>query len=93
MERNRGRTLREVGSRFASPETALGLVGTVEQVADRMIEIVDQAGGDGFLFGSSDLNRRTLAEITDGLVPALQDRGAVRDRYDHPMLRENLLQF
>jgi len=34
-----------------------------------------------------------LAEIADGLVPALQDRGLVRRRYTRATLRENLLEF
>lgn len=39
------------------------------------------------------LNRRVLAEIEDGLVPALQDRGLVPTAYEHAQFRDNLLAF
>jgi hypothetical protein len=54
---------------------------------------MEEVGGDGFLFSLPNVNRRTLAEIEDGLVPALQDRGLVRASYTHPTFRENLLEF
>ena len=31
-----------------------------------------EAGGDGFLFSLPNVSRRSIAEIEDGLVPALQ---------------------
>jgi FMN-dependent oxidoreductase (nitrilotriacetate monooxygenase family) len=76
-----------VGSREA------GLVGTAEDVADRMGEVMDEVGGDGFLLTHFTPTRRYVAEICDGLVPALQARGLTRTRYEHPTLRENLLAF
>jgi hypothetical protein len=39
------------------------------------------------------VSRRTIAEITDGLVPALQRRGLVRTAYAHKQFRDNLLDF
>ncbi len=40
------------------------------------------------------VNRRTLAEIEDGLVPALQDRGGLmRKAYEHKHFRDNLLAY
>jgi hypothetical protein len=39
------------------------------------------------------VNRRTLAEVEDGLIPALQARGLVRAAYSHAMFRDNLLEF
>jgi hypothetical protein len=41
----------------------------------------------------SNVNRRTLAEIEDGLIPALQDRGLTRKAYEHKQFRDNLLAF
>jgi hypothetical protein len=58
-----------------------------------MAEAMQQVGGDGFLFSLPDVSRRTIAEIEDGLVPALQKRGLVRKAYAHPQLRQNLLDF
>jgi hypothetical protein len=34
-----------------------------------------------------------VSEITDGLIPALQQRGVVRRAYEHQHLRDNLLAF
>jgi long-chain alkane monooxygenase len=39
------------------------------------------------------MNRRTIAEYVDGLSPALRRRGLIRDGYDYPTFRENLLAF
>jgi hypothetical protein len=41
----------------------------------------------------SDVSRRTVAEVADGLVPALQRRGLARRAYGHAMFRDNLLEF
>jgi FMN-dependent oxidoreductase (nitrilotriacetate monooxygenase family) len=76
-----------VGSREA------GLVGTAEDVADRMGEVMGEVGGDGFLLTHFTPTRRYVAEICDGLVPALQARGLTRSAYEFPTLRENLLAF
>jgi FMN-dependent oxidoreductase (nitrilotriacetate monooxygenase family) len=69
------------------------LVGTPERVAQQMADIIEEVGGDGFLITDPELTRRYIAEISDGLVPALQKLGAVRTRYEHLMLRDNLLAF
>jgi hypothetical protein len=39
------------------------------------------------------VTRRTLAEVEDGLVPALQRRGLVRKAYEHAQFRDNLLAY
>jgi len=70
--------------------------GTPEQVADQMAEMMHAIGGDGFLFylpQATLFNRRTVAEITDGLVPELQRRGLVRTAYAYDHFRDNLLDF
>jgi FMN-dependent oxidoreductase (nitrilotriacetate monooxygenase family) len=93
MQRGSGKTLRELIS--------VGLVGTVplvgspDTVAERMGEIMEEIGGDGFLLTNPDnrLNRRYVSEITDGLVPALQRRGLTRTSYTHEQFRDNLLEF
>ena len=75
MQRGSGKTLRElIGLGLVD---TIELIGTPDTVADRMGEIMEEVGGDGFLLTcpSGRLNRRYVAEITDGLVPALQRRG------------------
>jgi FMN-dependent oxidoreductase (nitrilotriacetate monooxygenase family) len=71
------------------------LVGTADQVADRMGDIMHEVGGDGFLItrSNNELTHRYVTEITDGLVPALQHRGLVRSSYTHRHFRDNLLDF
>jgi hypothetical protein len=58
-----------------------------------MGEVMEEVGGDGFLFSLPNVSRRTLAEVEDGLVPALQGRGLVRAAYTHRYFRDNLLEF
>jgi FMN-dependent oxidoreductase (nitrilotriacetate monooxygenase family) len=88
-----GRTLREAMSQHNATELSVELVGTPESLAARMGEVMEEVGGDGFLFSMPNVNRRTLAEVEDGLIPALQDRGLVRAAYTHAQFRDNLLEF
>ena len=69
------------------------LVGTPDDVAAQMDAVMQEAGGDGFLFSMPNVSRRLLAEIEDGLVPALQRRGLMRRAYTHAQFRENLLEY
>jgi FMN-dependent oxidoreductase (nitrilotriacetate monooxygenase family) len=86
------RTPRELVSSRSSTDS-LGLSGTPEAVASQMAEVMDEIGGDGFLFGPRTVNRRSVAEITEGLAPVLQRRGLTRTSYDYPTFRENLLAY
>lgn len=92
-----GKTLRELvldaaGGLVSSVE----LVGTPDQVAERMGEVMEEVGGDGFMLTTPvlRLNRRWVADVTDGLVPALRRRGLTRDAYTPGnTLRQNLAEF
>ena len=88
-----GRTLRQVMTDYDSAVQSVELVGTPDAVAAQMGEVMAEVGGDGFLFSMPNVSRRTVAEIADGLVPALQRRGLVRTGYAHAQLRDNLLEF
>ena len=68
-------------------------MGSPDAVAAQMAEVMEEVGGDGFLFSMPNVSRRTTAEIADGLVPALQQRGLTRKAYAHKQLRDNLLEF
>lgn len=73
-----------------------GLVGTPDQVADRMGVVMEEVGGDGFLITrpfTTTISRQYILEICEGLVPALQRRGLVRKAYTKDTLRETLLEF
>ena len=88
-----GRSIRKTMESFNAVDLSVELVGTCDSVAARMGEVMQEVGGDGFLFSMPNVNRRTLAEIEDGLVPALQERGLVRTAYEHKHFRDNLLAF
>ncbi|WP_181706681.1 NtaA/DmoA family FMN-dependent monooxygenase [Chthonobacter rhizosphaerae] len=90
-----GKTLRELCIEQVSRGLD-GLVGTPDQVAERMGEIVDYIGGDGFLITrpfTTIISRQYINEICEGLVPALQRRGLVRTEYKGGTLREVLREF
>jgi len=74
-----------------------GLVGTPDQVAERMGEVMAEVGGDGFLITrpfTTNISRQYINEICEGLVPALQRRGLARSRYtEGATLREMLREF
>jgi alkanesulfonate monooxygenase SsuD/methylene tetrahydromethanopterin reductase-like flavin-dependent oxidoreductase (luciferase family) len=80
-------------SDYESTVTSVELVGTPDSVAGRMAEVMQEVGGDGFLFSLPNVTRRLIAEVTDGLVPALQKRKLVRRGYEHAQFRDNLLAF
>jgi FMN-dependent oxidoreductase (nitrilotriacetate monooxygenase family) len=89
-----GKTLRQLikeGGKSSSVE----VVGTPDQVAAKMGEIMEEVGGDGFLLRNPfhHINRRYILEVTDGLVPALQRLDLVRTEYTKPTLRETLMEF
>ena len=91
-----GKTLRElVVGGSDGLVSSVELIGTPDQVAARMGEVMEEVGGDGFLICTPVLrvNRRYIIEIADGLVPALQRRGLTRSHYSHAMLKDNLKEF
>ncbi len=88
-----GRTLREAILAYTSHGGSVDLVGTPETVAAQMDEAMQEVGGDGFLLVLPNVSRKTVTEVTDGLVPALQQRGLVRRAYAHKQFRDNLLEF
>ncbi|MDP1964665.1 MAG: NtaA/DmoA family FMN-dependent monooxygenase [Reyranella sp.] len=69
------------------------LVGTADQVAGLMQDIMQEVGGDGFLLFNAYFDRRYIMEVCDGLVPELQRRGLTRKAYAHKHFRDNLLEF
>jgi len=91
VERGQGLSLREA---IATIDTHAGLafVGSPDRVAAHMGEAMEEVGGDGFLL-SPTVTRRNIAEIADGLAPALRKRRLIRSGYDHATFRENLLAF
>ncbi|MFT4084264.1 MAG: NtaA/DmoA family FMN-dependent monooxygenase [Nocardioides sp.] len=85
-----GQTLREVADGFSI--SCLDLYGTPDAIAGQMEEAMEEVGGDGFLFTGLS-NRRSIIELTEGLVPELQRRGLSRTEYTGGTLRDNLMAF
>jgi FMN-dependent oxidoreductase (nitrilotriacetate monooxygenase family) len=88
-----GKTLRQLAAeRF---DSALDLIGSPDDVADKMAQAVEEIGGDGFLISTpfQRTGRRFINEVCEGLVPALQRRGLVREAYTRSTLRETLSEF
>jgi FMN-dependent oxidoreductase (nitrilotriacetate monooxygenase family) len=82
-------TLRDIASK---PPLIPQFTGRPETVAALMGEAMEHSGGDGFLV-QGPVNRRYIAEVADGLGPALRRRGLIRDGYSHSTLRQNLMEF
>lgn len=68
---------------------AFHVVGTPEQVADRLEEIVEITGVDGFNVVQY-LSPGTFTDVVEMLVPELQRRGRYRTAYEESTLRERL---
>jgi FMN-dependent oxidoreductase (nitrilotriacetate monooxygenase family) len=90
-----GKTLRQLVLDGGGLSDSIELVGTPDQVAERMGEVMDEVGGDGFLITAPKMRvgRKYIAEITEGLVPALQRQNLTRSVYGYDHLRDNLLDF
>jgi FMN-dependent oxidoreductase (nitrilotriacetate monooxygenase family) len=88
-----GKTLRELAAERY--DSGLNLVGTPDEVAERMGAAIDAIGGDGFLLSTpfQRLNKHFYTEVCEGLIPALQRRGRVRTEYTQPTLRQTLREF
>lgn len=86
------KTIREAASE-SSRISSIPLVGTADQVAERMGEVMDEVGGDGFLIYNQPMSRHYIASITDALSPALRRRGLIRNGFKHQHLRDNLRDY
>jgi FMN-dependent oxidoreductase (nitrilotriacetate monooxygenase family) len=88
-----GKTLRQLAAERY--DNGLDLIGTPDEVAERMGAVMAAVGGDGYLISTpfQRISRRQINEVCEGLVPALQCRGLMRTEYGHKTLRENLREF
>ncbi|MFM7692652.1 MAG: NtaA/DmoA family FMN-dependent monooxygenase [Alphaproteobacteria bacterium] len=87
------RSLRQAMFAYRGNPGSIELIGTPDAVASQMAEAMEAAGGDGFLLSLGNVSRRAIAEVADGLVPALQARGLVRRAYEFTQFRDNLRAF
>jgi alkanesulfonate monooxygenase SsuD/methylene tetrahydromethanopterin reductase-like flavin-dependent oxidoreductase (luciferase family) len=87
-----GKPLRAIAASQSS-KMGIDFTGTPDHVAGMMAEIMEEVGGDGFLFFNAQFDRRYVVEVCDGLVPELQRRGLVRKQYAHKHFKDNLMEF
>ncbi len=87
-----GKTPREV-AQSAATKAGIDFTGTIDHVAGMMQDIMEEVGGDGFLFFNGSFDRRYIMEICDGLVPELQRRGLTRTHYTYKHFKDNLMEF
>lgn len=81
-------TIRQLLHRMASARGHQTMVGSVEQVADRIVEWFTQGAADGFNFMPAYLPGG-LEDFVDGVVPILQARGLFRREYEGTTLRSH----
>ena len=82
-------TLREAASRWALSVAIPQLVGTPEQVAERLTAMWEDTGCAGFNL-SPTTNPGSVDDFVEHVVPLLQDRGVFRREYAGTTLREHL---
>ncbi len=85
--REQNLTLREVALQVTTPKSAL--FGTYEQVADQLIQWVEQDGADGFILGSPVLSSG-LTDFIEHIIPVLEEKGYYNQSYQSNTLRGNL---
>lgn len=84
-----GRTLRDLLVNHSSAMGHILCVGTVEQVADQMVDWFESRACDGFSVNAPS-NPGSVDTICDLLIPELQRRGYFRTEYEATTLRGNL---
>jgi len=86
---NDQRTIRRLAAEATSSAGHWLLVGSGEQVADRLIERFEARGADGFNIVPP-VVPTTLEDFVEHVVPILQDRGYLRTEYPGGTLRDLL---
>jgi FMN-dependent oxidoreductase (nitrilotriacetate monooxygenase family) len=86
-----GSTLREILAARARDD-GLAVVGTPTEIADRLGELAEGSGADGFLF-TGQVHPAHVHRTLDPLVPALRSAGLLRDELGAGGLRANLGDF
>lgn len=80
-------TLRETALQITLPKGEF--FGTYEQIANKLIEWIDQDAADGFIFGAPIL-APALEELITHVLPILEEQGYYSTDYKSHTLRENL---
>lgn len=89
-----GISLREAMIDFHWGDDDLGAVGQAPEVARNLVDAMEEAGGDGYIFMvTQDANRAAIDGVLDELVPELKKLGAWRADAGGSTFRESLFAF
>ncbi|HEX4889801.1 MAG TPA: hypothetical protein VFW37_05460 [Alphaproteobacteria bacterium] len=66
------------------------MIGTPEQVADHMVYLLEEGGGDGFQITPSYYAPDYFNDLSNMLIPELQRRGVFRAEYASGTLRDRM---
>ena len=81
-------TLREIAGTYLSGSDDNPMAGTPAQIADHMVYLLEEGGGDGFQITPSYYAPHYYRDIVDNLIPVLVKRGVFRDEYEAQTLRD-----
>ena len=84
-------TLREIALYWGGSVGMLPIIGSPEQVADRLETIWRETGCCGFNLTPT-INDGSIRAFVDEVVPVLQKKGVLRRDYEHKTLRANLME-
>jgi FMN-dependent oxidoreductase (nitrilotriacetate monooxygenase family) len=84
-------TIVEAARRYALNSLCPELVGTPQQIADRMQQMFEDWGCDGFIL-TPHVMPSSLEEFARSVVPILQERGIFRTEYEGSTLRDHMRQ-
>ncbi len=89
IEANQGITARQIWERFSGARGSFQVVGTAEQIADKLELWFKTNAADGFIIQPAVLPGG-LDDFVELVVPELQARGLYRKDYKGAMLRDHL---
>ncbi len=87
MAKEENLTLREVALRVGTPRTEF--MGSYEQVANKMIEWIDEEAADGFVINMYVMGKQ-YDDFLQHVVPILEEKGYYNQNYESDTLRGNL---
>jgi len=83
-------TLRDVASSYLIGSDTGPMIGTASQVADHLVYLMEEGGGDGFQITPSYYAPDYFRDLSDMLIPELQKRGVFRKEYATGTLRDRM---
>lgn len=91
QKKNPQTTLREIAKTYLIGSDKNPLVGTPTQVAEAMVALLEEGGGNGFQISPPYYAPDYFSHLVDLLVPELQKRGLYKTEYSGTTLRDHLM--